>query len=119
MTDETPEKYRAEPQKWKQKDWLYEMYWGKLSTTREMAEKCDVSSHRHVREQLVEHGIPRRPRGFAASHSPFTGFYTDEATRDNDPHEHFDQEKVGGEIPEEEIDWSRTPRGTAFAAGDD
>jgi len=75
-TDTTPERYRPEPRKWENKDWLYEQYWGQLRSTEAMAEDTDTCGQ-IIRETMDELGIPRRDE---ACHGrsrvgPFNGFY--------------------------------------------
>lgn len=87
---ETPAKYRAEPPKYEQKDWLYEQYWSKGMSMKEMAQACD-SNHQDIRDAMDEHGIPRRRR----SHAVDAGDY--------DPREEWTLDKSD---EDNTVDWS-------------
>jgi len=86
--DGVPEKYQPEPRKCDDKGWLREQYWGdEFLSAADIAEKSELSK-RHIRDRLIEFGIPRRPDSFARTNStsPFAGFYgPGETVPDNDP----------------------------------
>lgn len=119
-TNTTPEKYRATPPKYEDKEWLYEQYWGEMKSLRDMAAQCGTG-HQIIRERMEDFGIPRRADHHTKhnSVSPFTGFYDDVAARsttaantvydenydpDEDPRSHTDS--VGF------IDWSADDKST-------
>lgn len=97
MSNKTPEKYKPDKKKYEDKYWLMEQYWGKLRSTREIAEENNVS-HWQVCEHLRKFGIPIRPTGYTPDNSvsPFSGFYGDEPTPTGDgAHQQFDPDYDG------------------------
>lgn len=73
---ETPQKYVAEPRKYKDKAWLREQYWGKERTQYDIADECGVTQET-IREWMNEHGIPRRRDSWqreAGEYDPITDF---------------------------------------------
>lgn len=104
-----PDKYAAEPRQWEKKEWLYEQYWVKMLTLAEIAERTDVG-RRAIREQLKEHGIPKRLPYYRRDNavSPFAGFYKTESAPVDDATVAFDGDHKergnGNENPES--DWA-------------
>jgi len=83
----TPEKYRPEPRKYEQKDWLYQQYWGEMKSTIEIAEGVAVTQ-RYIVDLLDEHGIPRRHPGHEAAGEPLKGFRAPDEEESIDWSEH-------------------------------
>lgn len=76
-----PERYRSEQRPYEHKPTLYELYWGKLLSTTEIAALFDVDT-KNISLQLRRHGIPRRVREAcvtidANSYNVLDGFLTD------------------------------------------
>jgi predicted DNA-binding protein YlxM (UPF0122 family) len=104
--DGVPEQYQPTYEKYEQKEWLYEQYWGQLNSQREIAEKVNVARTK-IRMELDRHGIPLREMGCSAgTQSPFRGFYNgDENVPTNEAQQHFDPEKQG-----QKADWELDAR---------
>jgi hypothetical protein len=56
-----PERYRPEKPLYERKDVLYELYWGRIMSSREIGAYLDVGS-KTVLNNMRDHGIPRRGR---------------------------------------------------------
>lgn len=77
MATTVPQKYQARTRDWERKSWLYQLYWGQLLSTNEIADRAGVHPST-IKEQLYRHGIPRRTQryhGDDGNISPFWGFY--------------------------------------------
>jgi hypothetical protein len=72
----TPEKYIPENRDWREKDYLYQQYWGEMNSATEIAEENGVGQSAVLR-RMKELGIPRRPQRYWHGNavSPFAGFY--------------------------------------------
>jgi hypothetical protein len=93
MTDSTPARYQAATRKYEDKDWLYEQYWGEMLTIAEIAEQCDEGCPKHVREAMIDFGIPRRSsEAYDDSKSSFRGFYRGKPTFHGDAQTNYDPE---------------------------
>jgi len=91
----TPAKYRRTPDKYEQKKWLYQQYWGQLKTQREIADQCSVTRGT-VGQYLRKHGIPQREVGNDGESNPFKGFYRHAATPGHDRSQgYYDEGKQG------------------------
>lgn len=70
-----PTKYQPTPEKYEQKQWLYEQYWGQLLSQNEIADETPVS-RKKIRMEMDKHGIPSRATGCNHDQAnPFAGFY--------------------------------------------
>lgn len=75
LTTMSENPYAPEPEKYEQKQWLYEQYWGQLKSQNKIVAGLDVS-RKKIRMEMNEHGIPRRTESAAHPQSnPFEGFY--------------------------------------------
>jgi len=75
--DSVPPRYQPETVCWRQKDWLYERYWGALESVATIAADCDVTPQT-IRRTLDKHGIPRRLNSAAKPETQqdlLVGFY--------------------------------------------
>lgn len=79
----TPERYRPEPRKFDDKQWLRKRYWQDLKCLEEIASECGVS-YETIREYMIEYGIPRRLKEYPqGTDNPIDGFReTDERSVD-------------------------------------
>lgn len=53
--------------KYKDRDWLFEQYWVKNKSTREIANSCEANSNSEILNEMKRHNIPRRDIGKATS----------------------------------------------------
>lgn len=90
------QKYIPEPRKCEDKAFLYEQYWGKLKSVRDISRMdCVNVERRKITEQLNEFGIPIRGSRYDSrnSVSPYSCFYAkDESTTDTTNSKQFDED---------------------------